>query len=421
MKILIRKARIIDPSSPFHDSVQDILIDNDIISAIGQGITTQADQVIDPPAGGLHISPGWVDVFANFNDPGYEFKETLDTGATAAAAGGFTHVFVTPNTKPSIDSKSQVEYIKRKSASLPVNIHPIGAITRNTEGKELAEMYDMHASGSIAFSDGVNSIQSSGLLLKALQYVRAFEGVVIQVPDDKTVGTYGLMNEGIISTRLGLPGKPAMAEELMVARDLKLARYAASKVHFTGISSAKSLEYVHRSKQGGIAVTASVTPYHLYFTEDDLQDYDTNLKVLPPLRADRDRQALREAVQNDVFDCIATHHQPHEWDSKTCEFENARFGMIGLETCFGVMRATGISTEKFVQLAALNPRRIFGLPAATIRLQEKADLTIFLPDETYTLEERHIRSKSKNTPFMGKQLTGRVIGIINGDKLFLNQ
>jgi dihydroorotase len=421
MKILIRKAHIIDPSSPFHDSVQDILIENNIISEIGTGINANADQVIDLPSGGLYISPGWIDVFANFNDPGYEFKETLDSGAEAAAAGGFTHVFVTPNTKPAIDSKSQVEYIKRKSAYLPVNIHPIGAITRNTEGKELAEMYDMHASGSIAFSDGVNSIQSSGLLLKALQYVKAFDGVVIQVPDDKTVGTYGLMNEGVISTRLGLPGKPAMAEELMVARDLKLARYAGSKVHFTGISSAKSLEYVHRSKQGGIEVTASVTPYHLYFIDEDLQDYDTNLKVLPPLRADRDRQALREAVRNDVFDCIATHHQPHEWDSKTCEFEQARFGMIGLETCFGVMRSTGISTEKFVQLAAHNPRRIFGLPPATIRLHEKADLTMFLPDETYTLEERHIRSKSKNTPFMGKQLTGRVIGIINGDKLFLNQ
>lgn len=421
MKILIRRARIIDPSSPFHDSVQDILIENDIITQIGNGISAGADQIINPQSGNLHISPGWVDVFANFNDPGYEFKETLDTGANSAAAGGFTHVFVTPNTKPAIDSKSQVEYIKRKSASLPVNIHPIGAITRNTDGKELAEMYDMYASGSIAFSDGINSIQSSGLLLKALQYVKAFNGIVIQIPDDTTVGTYGLMNEGITSTRLGLPGKPAMAEELMVARDLKLARYAASKIHFTGISSAKSLEYVHRSKQGGIEVTASVTPYHLYFTDEDLQDYDTNLKVLPPVRADRDRQALREAVRNDVFDCISTHHQPHEWDSKTCEFEHAKFGMIGLETCFGVMRSTGVSTEKFVQLASLNPRRIFGLPPAGIKLHEKADLTLFMPDETYTLEERHIHSKSKNTPFIGKQLTGRVIGIINGDKLFLNQ
>jgi dihydroorotase len=419
MKILIRKACIIDPSSPFHNSIQDIFITNDLITEIGSGITAKADQVID--IDGLHISPGWVDVFANFNDPGYEFKETLDTGALAAAAGGFTHVFVMPNTKPVIDSKSQVEYIRRKSAVLPVNIHPIGAVTKNTDGKELAEMYDMRSSGSIAFSDGVHSIQSSGLLLKALQYVKVFNGVVIQIPDDTTVGTYGLMNEGVVSTRLGLPGKPAMAEELMVARDLKLARYAESRIHFTGISSGKSLEYIHRSKQGGIEVTASVTPFHVYFTDEDLAGYDTNLKVLPPLRTGKDRQALREAIQNDVIDCVATHHQPHEWDSKTCEFENARFGMIGLETCFGVMRSIGVSTQKFVQLAAINPRRIFGLPQVVINSQEKADLTLFLPDETFTLEERHIRSKSRNTPFIGKQLTGRVIGIINADKLFLNQ
>ena len=419
MKILIRKAHIIDPSSPFHNSVQDIFISNELIEEIGKDLDHTADQVIDVQ--GLYVSPGWVDVFANFNDPGYEFKETLETGAAAAAAGGFTHVFVMPNTKPAIDSKSQVEYVKRRSAYLPVNVHPIGAITKNAEGKDLAEMYDMHASGSVAFSDGVNSIQSSGLLLKALQYVKSFNGVVIQIPDDNTVGTYGLMNEGIVSTRLGLPGKPAMAEELMVARDLKLARYAESRIHFTGISSAKSLEYVHRSKLGGIEVTASVTPFHVYFTDEDLTGYDTNLKVLPPLRAQKDRQALREALMNDIVDCIATHHQPHEWDSKVCEFEHARFGMIGLETCFGVMRSVGVSTEKFVQLASLNPRRIFGLPQVSVKKHGRADLTMFLPDETFTLEERHIRSKSKNSPFIGHGLTGRVIGIINGEKLFLNQ
>ncbi|HYE54758.1 MAG TPA: dihydroorotase [Chitinophagaceae bacterium] len=418
MKILIRKAHIIDPSSPFHHSVQDIFITDNTIQEIGTALNVTADQVIETE--GLHVSPGWVDVFANFNDPGYEFKETLETGAQAAATGGFTHVFVIPNTKPAVDSKSQVEYIKRKSAYLPVNIHPIGAITKSAEGKELAEMYDMRASGSIAFSDGTRSVQSSGLLLKALQYVKVFEGIVIQIPDDTTVGTYGLMNEGLVSTRLGLPGKPAMAEELMVARDLKLARYADSKIHFTGISSAKSLEYIHRSKQGGIQVTASVTPFHLYFTDEDLLGYDTNLKVLPPLRTAADRDALRKAIDNDIIDCIATHHQPHEWDSKTCEFEVARFGMIGLETCFGVMRSLGISAEKFVSIASLNPRRIFGLPAATIGQGEKTDLTLFLPDVTFTLEERHIRSKSKNTPFLGKQLTGRVVGIINQDKLFLN-
>jgi len=208
MKILIRKARILDPSSPFHRSIKDIFLTNGKINAIDENLRLEADAVVE--AENLHVSSGWVDVFANFNDPGFEFKETLETGANAAAAGGFTHVMVIPNTKPSIDNKSQVEYIKAKSNSSPVTIHPIGAVTRNAEGKELAEMYDMYASGAVAFSDGVLPLQSSGMVLKALLYVKAFGGVLIQIPDDNTIGSYGLMNEGIVSTKLGLPGKPAM-------------------------------------------------------------------------------------------------------------------------------------------------------------------------------------------------------------------
>ncbi len=268
MKILIRKARIVDPSSPFQDSTQDIFIQNGKIIEIAENIQSDADQIIERD--GLHVSPGWVDVFASFNDPGFEFKETLETGSRAAAAGGFTQVFVIPNTKPVIDTKSQVEYIKRKSSELPASIHPIGAVSKNAEGKELAEMYDMYASGAIAFSDGTNPLQSAGLVVKALQYVKAFDGILMQLPDDISIGTYGLMNEGVVSTRLGLPGKPAMSEELMVARDIKLSRYSNSRLHFTGVSSAKSLEYIGRAKAGGIAVSCSVTPYHLYFTDEDL-------------------------------------------------------------------------------------------------------------------------------------------------------
>ena len=234
MKLLIKQARIVDPNSSLNGQITDIFIDNGIIAGLGKELSAAADKVINIP--GLHVSPGWVDVFANFGDPGYEFKETLETGAAAAAAGGYTDVMVIPNTNPCIHNKSGVEYIVQKSKSLPVNVHPIGAITKNTEGKELAEMYDMRASGAIAFSDGINSVQSSGLLLKALQYVKTFDGTLIQLPDDKSINPHGLMNEGIISTQLGLPGKPAMAEELIVARDIKLARYAESKLHFTGVS-----------------------------------------------------------------------------------------------------------------------------------------------------------------------------------------
>ncbi|MBS1565366.1 MAG: dihydroorotase, partial [Bacteroidetes bacterium] len=241
MKVLLKQVNITDPASPYQHSRKDIFIADGVIRQIADTIEEKADQTIRQD--GLCVSPGWVDLFAHFCDPGYEHRETLHTGAAAAAAGGYTTVFVTPDTKPVLDSKTLVEYVVQQSKSLPVQLLPIGAITRNTDGKELAEMYDMHASGAIAFGDGQNAVQSAGLLLKALQYVKAINGVIIQLPEDKSIAPHGLMHEGIISTRLGLPGKPMMAEELIVARDIKLVRYAGSRLHFTGVSSPKSLEY----------------------------------------------------------------------------------------------------------------------------------------------------------------------------------
>jgi dihydroorotase len=420
MKFLLKQAFIIDPQSPHHRSRKDIFIVDGIIRLIATQIEEQADFVIQQDA--LHVSPGWADVFANFCDPGYEYKETLQTGAAAAAAGGFTSVFVVPNTKPVIDAKSQVEYIVQQSKQLPVQVIPIGAITRNAEGRELAEMYDMNKSGAVAFSDGLYPVQAAGILLKALQYIKSFNGVIIQVPDDKTIAPHGLINEGLVSTRLGLPGKPMMAEELMVARDIKLARYADSKLHFTGVSSPKSLEYIKRARQGGIQVTCSVTPYHLAFCDEDLYTYDTHLKVNPPLRTREDMLALRESVEDGTIDCIATHHMPQDWDNKTCEFEYAKAGMISLQTCYSVLKTTlpQVSEERWVELLSTHPRRIFGLPSPVVKEGDAANLTFFQPAAEYTFTKEQIQSRSHNSPFTGQRFTGRVSGIINGTKLVFN-
>ena len=417
MKVLIKRATILSPSSPFHGTSQDILIENGIISEIGNDLKSNADKIIE--IDGLHISTGWMDCFANFCDPGQEFKETLESGANAAAAGGFTQVMLIPNTNPVVYNKSQVEYLVQKSKELPVQIFPVGTITKNAEGKELSEMYDMYNTGAIAFSDGVNPVQSSGILQKALEYILAVDATIIQLPDDKSIGSSGLMNEGKISTQLGLAGKPSISEELMIARDIELVRYTNSKIHFTGVSTAKSLELIAAAKKEKLSVTCSVTPYHLFFCEDDLLTYDTNLKVNPPLRTKKDRDALRNGIKNSIIDFIASHHQPQDWDNKVCEFEYAKNGMEGLESVFGAAGVCGVSTEQFVKMQTENIRSIFKIEETLIDKGKKANITLFSPDVEYVFEEKDILSKSKNNAFVGKKLKGRIIGIINGDKLFL--
>ncbi len=419
MKILVRQARIADPDSPHHGKVTDILIDGEIISMIAPNISTKADTIIE--ATGLTVSPGWVDIFAHFCDPGYEYKETLETGAAAAAAGGYTNVFVLPNTQPVVDSKSQTEYISRQSLNLPVRIHPLGAITKGIEGKDLAEMYDMKNSGAIAFSDGTHPVQSPGLFVKALQYIKAFDGVLIQVPVDKSIGAGGLMTEGIISTRLGLPGIPALGEEIMIKRDIDLLRYTGSKIHLTGISTKKSLELVAEAKAEGLNITCSVTPYHLFFCDEDLQTYDTNLKVNPPLRSRTDMLALREGVLNGAVDCIASHHLPQDWDNKVCEFEYAKNGMTGLETAFAVVSELlpDLTDERVAKLFSLNARNIFNLPVTNIAEGANAELSLFTREISTNLQKANIKSRSFNTPFLDKALKGKVIGIINKGQTIL--
>jgi dihydroorotase len=421
MTVLIKQALVLDPSSPFHETTQDVLVESGIIKQISSNIQADTDATVT--GNSLRVSPGWVDIFSNFADPGYEFRENLESGASAAAAGGFTDVFVIPNTKPVTDNKSQVEYLNRRTGTLDANIYPIGAVSKNTEGKDLAEMYDMRNSGAVAFSDGTSPVQSSGLLLKALQYVKAFDGVIIQIPDDKSVGANGLVHEGIVSTRLGLAGKPIMAEELLVARDIKLARYTESRLHFTGVTSPRSLEYIRRAKDAGLQVTCSVTPYHLFFNDEHLADYDTNLKVYPPLRSVKEQTALQVAVADGTIDCVATHHMPQDYDSKVLEFEYAKNGMIGLESCYPVLKTImpDVSDMRWVEVLSINPRKIFGLEQPVIGINNQACMTIFTPEGKTMVDRSFFYSRSANSPFIGKQLNGKVLGTIRGDKIFLRK
>jgi dihydroorotase len=416
MNILLKQVLIADPNSPFNRQQVDIFIENNLIKQIGSLHDASAEIVINEPD--LIVSPGWVDVFANFCEPGFEYKETLETGSSCAAAGGFTRVFALPNTKPVIDNKSLIEYVALKSEGLPIFIHPMGAISQKTEGNTLAEMYDMRNSGAVAFTDGIHPVQSSGLFLKALQYVKAFNGVLIQVPIDQSIGASGLMNEGIVSTQLGLPGIPAISEESMLKRDIDLVRYTNSKLHFTGISSSQSLQLIKDAKTEGLSVTCSVTPYHLFFCDEDLHDYNTYLKVNPPLRTRKDMLALREGIIDGTIDCIASHHFPQDWDHKVCEFEYAAFGMTGLQTAFSAVNhlMKDLSNDRLIDLFSNNARNIFGLPSSIIKEGNTAELTIFNKTATALFNNK---SKSSNSAFAKITLQGLVKGIVNKGNIYL--
>ncbi|MEO6406150.1 MAG: dihydroorotase [Ferruginibacter sp.] len=419
MKILLKKARIINPTSSHHRQLKDILIEDGIIKAISDNIETKVDDTVDMD--NLHVSLGWMDVFAFMGEPGYEHKETLLSGAAAAAAGGFTDVMILPNSQPVVSTKSQVSHLVNQSAALPVSIHPMGSVTKNAEGKELAEMYDMYDAGAIAFSDGINPILQPGMMLKALQYITAVDSIIIQVPEDRTIAANGLMNEGISSTRLGLPGKPAIAEELMISRDIELLRYTNSKIHITGLSTKKGIDLISQAKKEGLSISCSVTPYHCFFCDEDLVTYDTNLKVNPPLRTKKDMLALQQAVINGEIDCIASHHLPQHSDDKQCEFEYAKNGMSTLEIVFGTFNNFHTNLDALIEMLTDAPRKLFKQQVNTIEEGQPVSLTLFNPEQGYTFTDDMIVSKSHNNAFTGRQLKGKVIGIVHKNKLHLNK
>ncbi len=417
MTVLIRQAHIKDIHSVHHNSILDILIQDGRIIRIDKKIDEATDRVID--LNGKYCSPGWTDIFVTGTDPGYEFKDDLDSVSSSAQQGGYTHLFLTPNTQPVTHSKTGVQYITERKSAFPVALHPIGAVTKNTDGKELTEMFDMRQSGAIAFGDGTRPIQSAGILIKALQYVNAFDGVIIQLPDDRSVAPHGLMHEGVVSTVVGLPGKPALAEEIMVARDIEIARYTDAHLHLTGITLASTVAMIKSAKDQGLKITCSTSPQHLTFTDEQLlRGYDTNFKSNPPFRSEKDRLALIEAVKSGVIDCVTTHHTAQHKDAKVCEFEYAGNGMIGLESAFGVLGKLGFTIDQVLQAICSNPARIFGIPSG-IKEGNMADLTFFDPGMEKTFTAGDIKSKSANSPYIGQKLKGIVIGTVLGDKINL--
>lgn len=416
--LLIKKARIIDGSNS--GAPRDILIHNGLIAEIGANIKApEGAEVWASPD--LCVSPGWLDVGVQVCDPGEEHREDLGTALSAAAAGGFTAIACFPNTTPAIQGKSEVLYVKNKAKSLgtPVDLYPVGAVSNNCDGKDLAELMDMNAAGAAAFSDGYRSIQDAGLLLRAIQYARSFNGLIFNKPHHKTVAAGGQMHEGLVSTSLGLKGIPALAEELMVQRDLSLLEYAGGRLHIHLISTAKSVALVRAAKKQGLQVTCSAAAVNLCFTDEKMAAFDSNWKVLPPLRSKADVNALHAGLKDGTIDFICSNHTPWHEEAKNLEFPYAEFGMSGLETVFPLCNTyfgVPVDLEMLVEKLAVGPRRVLGIPVPEIKTGAPANLVAFDPSAAWDYTEKMIRSRSRNNPLVGQKLKGKVLGVVNLDK-----
>ncbi len=422
MNILIKSAKIIDSNSPYNGKKMDVLIENGIIKSIKSKIIAEKNcKIIE--ANKLHISTGWLDMQVNFCDPGFEHKEDLQSGINAAASGGYTGVAVVPSTNPTIHSKSEVLYIKNKTANSIVDVYPIGTMSHKLEGKDLSEMYDMQQAGAVAFSDDKKASNDSGLLMRALLYSKNFDGLIIAHSDEKSISQDGKMNEGITSTNLGLKGIPALAEELMVNRNIFLAEYTDAPIHLSNISTEKSVELIKQAKAKGLKITASLNAYNIAFTDSFLTGFDSNFKLNPPLRSQTDLDALKKGIADGTIDAISCDHRPQDIESKNIEFDYASNGMIGLESAFGLINTNKgeIKLETIINSLTVNPRKILKLQKQSIAEGAQANLTLFNPEEEWLFEKKHIRSKSANTPLLGKKFKGKVIGIINNKQVHLNK
>ncbi|WP_242157473.1 dihydroorotase [Aestuariivivens sediminis] len=417
MNILIKSAKIIDPKSDFHNTTQDLLIEKGVISSIGSNLKNP-NNFKEIKLKNLHISQGWFDSGVSFGEPGYEERETIENGLITAARSGFTSIALNANTNPIIDTNADVAFVLSKASNSPVTLLPLGALTRSSKGEELAELFDMKTAGAVAFYDYKAPVTNPNVMKIALQYASNFNGLVCSFPQESRISRNGVMNEHISSTRLGLKGNPALAEELQVARDLFLLEYTGGKLHIPTISAAKSVALIKDAKTKKLDVTCSVAIHNLCFTDEALTDFNTNFKVLPPLRTQADVQALIEGLKDGTIDMVTTDHTPIDVEEKKVEFDHANYGTIGLESGFGALR-TVLTTKTCIEVLTKGKTR-FGLESWPINIGNPLNATLFDPDENYTFSLKDIKSKSKNAIFEGFPLKGKVYGILSNRKIVLN-
>jgi dihydroorotase len=417
MNLLIKQATVVDSSSPFNGRVVDILIEKGVITQIKKSIVPEKG-IKTLEIDGLHVSAGWLDMQVNFCDPGYEHKETLSNGLKSAAKGGFTSVCLMSGTNPPLHNKAQIEYVANRAKGNLVDVLPVGTLSHNQEGKDLSEMYDMKLSGAIAFSDYKKTTKDAGLILRALQYSQNINSFIITHCDDKTISHDGLVNEGVTSTKLGLKGIPSLAEEIMLQRNIQILEYTGGKMHIPTISTKGSVELIKKAKAKKLNITCGVAAYNLLLDDSELEGFDTNYKVNPPLRTKEDIEALKKGIADGTIDVIVSDHNPQDIESKDLEFDHADNGMVGLESCFGVLNAalsSKLSLENMVDTLTKNPRAILGLDSVSIKEGIDANVTLFNPFKKYVFEKSHIVASNKNSGFIGKELKGEVIGVVNNN------
>lgn len=418
MKSIIKNVRVIDPALSL-DEVADILIDGQIIAQVGKNIECADAEIFDRD--GCIAVPGLVDIHVHLRDPGQEYKETIETGTAAAAHGGFTGICSMPNTNPTTDNATTIDYVLDKAAQAGhCRVYPSGACTKGLKGESLSEMGDMVLHGAVAFTDDGRGVQNSGVMRRVMDYAKMFNKVVMSHCQDEDLVGPGQVNEGVVSTRLGLAGWPATGEELQIQRDIALSELTGCPIHIQHITSARGVELVREGKARGIQVTCEVTPHHLVLNENDITTtYNTNLKMNPPLRSKADNAALIEGIKDGTIDCIVTDHAPHADHEKAREFELAPFGMTGLETSLGVILTylvdPGLITyNELVELMAIKPREILRLDQVTLKQGSVADITIFDPEVTWTVQSDDMYSKSHNSGFLGYTLKGRATDVFVG-------